>query len=56
MGTIFHVRNSKVFLLRTHFNEELRTLNLKLQSMLFQAPVIRFDLRSILYINQNKMF
>lgn len=42
------------FLRRTHFNEELETLNVRLQSMLFQAPVSCFDLHFIFHINQNK--
>lgn len=44
------------FLLRTHSNEQLRTLSLKCQNVLFQAAVIHFDLLPVSHRNQNNMF
>lgn len=52
----FHRIFKAFFLLRTHSNEQLRTLNLKCQNVLFQAAAIRFDLLSIFHRNQNNMF
>lgn len=42
--------------LRAHFKEELETLNLRLQRILFQAPASHSDLHSQFHINQNKSF
>jgi len=42
--------------LRAHFKEELETLNLRLQRILFQAPASHSDLHSEFHINQNKSF
>lgn len=56
MAKIRYCRIFKFVLLRTHSNEELRTLNLKCQNVLFQAAVIHFDLLSICHKNQNNMF
>lgn len=58
LGKTRYCRIFKIFFysLRTPPNEELRTLNLKCQNMLFQAAVIHIDLHPVFHRNQNNMF